>query len=238
MRGRKNSTPPCSFDGCSGKSKSRGLCHAHGDQRDAGKVLVALHQYRRKPCSFDGCESVAHGGGLCGAHWTQHRAGRELRPVNEGRRLPGTDAALIADILSRPPTDECIIWPNWIDPDGYARTKNGGRSKQVTHIILEAVGRPVPDGECACHTCDVRACVNERHLWAGSHLANIADRDAKRRQAFGERNCKAKLTEANVREIRELRAAGFTQQKIADRFGVSQVAVSSILRGKTWGFVA
>lgn len=237
MRGRKNSTPGCVFDGCVNRSKSRGLCAAHRDQRDRGKALVPLYQYKRKACSFDGCESLSHSGGLCGAHSVQQAKGIELRPINEGRRPPGTDAALIAEILARPPTDECIVWPNWLDRDGYARTKHGGRSRQVTRIILEAVGRPAPDGECACHTCDNRACVNERHLWAGSHLANIADRDAKRRQAFGERNNKAKLTEADVREIRDLRAIGFTQQKIADRFGVSQANISSVLSGKIWGFV-
>lgn len=237
MRGRKNSTPKCSFEGCSGKSKSRGLCAAHSEQRKSGKALVALHQYRRKPCSFDGCVNTAHSGGLCGSHAIQRQKGRELRPLGEGRRRNGSDADMIKEILSRPPTDECIVWAGWIDPDGYGRTRHGGRSKQVTRIILEAVGRPVPEGQCACHSCDNRACVNERHLWAGSHRDNMADRDAKRRHAFGERNNKAKLTEADVREIRILRKTGLSQQKIADRFGVSQPVISSLLRGKTWAFV-
>jgi hypothetical protein len=165
------------------------------------------------------------------------RSDGTVAPLGGGRRPAGSDAALIAEILSRPPTDECIVWTNWLDPDGYARTRNGGRSRQVTRIVLEAVGRPVPDGECACHTCDNRACVNERHLWAGSHGANIADRDAKRRNAVGEGHGAAKLSDESIRQIRAARQAGASQQTIANRFGVSQPTISSILRGETWGHV-
>jgi Mitochondrial ribosomal protein subunit L20 len=54
----------------------------------------------------------------------------------------------------------------------------------------------------------------------------------------GEAASPAKLTEDDVREIRRLYDNGrnpfATQQMLADKFGVSQCTVSSLLRGKTW----
>lgn len=54
---------------------------------------------------------------------------------------------------------------------------------------------------------------------------------------MGEKHHASKLTEDAVREIRELRAAGRTQQSIADVFGVSQVLIGRVLRGLNWAHV-
>ncbi len=48
------------------------------------------------------------------------------------------------------------------------------------------------------------------------------------------RNCNSKLTEADIPEIRSLRADGWTQKAIGDRFGVTQAMISLILAGKWW----
>jgi predicted XRE-type DNA-binding protein len=51
----------------------------------------------------------------------------------------------------------------------------------------------------------------------------------------GERNGRAKLTWDAVREIRWRYATRcITQAQLADEFGVTQITVSSIVRGKTW----
>lgn len=194
-------------------------------------------RHENETCIFPGCTNRPHGHGYCTSHQRQLKSGAPLAPLWAGKRRPGTDRAAIDAILAAPPTNECIVWAGWIDQDGYGRTRHGGRSTQITHIVLEAVGRPVPDGQCACHSCDNRACVNPRHLWVGTHTENLSDRDGKRRQAFGERNGRSKLTEADVRAIRELRSIGMTQQAIASRFGVAQYTISMILNRKIWAFV-
>jgi hypothetical protein len=50
----------------------------------------------------------------------------------------------------------------------------------------------------------------------------------------GEANGRAKLKESDLPEIRRLRALGWSQQKIADQFGVNQTIISGILRGAYW----
>lgn len=50
----------------------------------------------------------------------------------------------------------------------------------------------------------------------------------------GTKNGRAKINEEAVQEIRRLRQLGWSQQKIADAFGIHQTGVSALLRGLTW----
>jgi DNA-binding NarL/FixJ family response regulator len=89
-----------------------------------------------------------------------------------------------------------------------------------------------------CHRCDNPPCCNPRHLFLGTTAANVADRDAKQRQARGERIALARLTEESVREIRRLQARGFLHREIARQFNVSRPTISAVCSGRTWRHVA
>ncbi len=53
-------------------------------------------------------------------------------------------------------------------------------------------------------------------------------------RAIGSAHGRSKLTEADVMEIRELRAAGWSTGDLATAFGVTRSTVTNILTGKTW----
>lgn len=53
-------------------------------------------------------------------------------------------------------------------------------------------------------------------------------------QSAGSKNGMAKLTEAQVAQIREALGAGEFQRVIAARFGVSQAIISQIKNGRKW----
>lgn len=95
-----------------------------------------------------------------------------------------------------------------------------------------AFGR-IPDTMHVLHRCDNPPCVNPAHLFLGTALDNIRDRHAKHRDARqqGESHGAAKLTAAQVEEIRAARAS---QSEIAARFGLEPSHVSRIRRGKSW----
>lgn len=90
------------------------------------------------------------------------------------------------------------------------------------------------------HTCDNPSCVNPNHLRGGTQQDNVDDMFTKGRanKATGIRTGKAKLTEAQVVEIRGLRAnTSQTLDSIGARFGVSAATVSLVARGLLWKHV-
>jgi len=72
----------------------------------------------------------------------------------------------------------------------------------------------------------------------GSFKQNGEDMVKHGRSRVGSKNHKAKLSEKDVPLIKEMyKSNRFSQQRIADLFGVSQPRISSIMLGKTWKHV-
>jgi hypothetical protein len=108
--------------------------------------------------------------------------------------------------------------------------------------FLETGAWPEP---CCLHKCDVPKCVRFSHLFEGTHKDDTADMIAKGRDALiGERSHLAKLTAADVREIRRLgapcvrhlwkRGTALLKKRLAKRFGTTTGHVNGILRNKRW----
>jgi hypothetical protein len=125
-----------------------------------------------------------------------------------------------------------------------SRTDGTRRDVKAHRFVYELVKLPIPEGKLVRHTCDNPACVRPEHLLVGTDLDNVLDRVERDRGATKERHPKAKLTETQVEEIRQLygpavgRAGrgrkGPTQQELAERFGVTQPVISAIIRQTTW----
>lgn len=134
--------------------------------------------------------------------------------------------------------DECWPWTGALEGSGYGYLAGTRRIKAIkAHRFSYQIHiGEIPEGMCICHHCDNPPCVNPKHLFAGTRADNNADKDKKGRgnRARGERAGQAKLTYENVAEIRRLRQEGWSQQKIADLFGVTQVNIGHILLGKSW----
>lgn len=92
----------------------------------------------------------------------------------------------------------------------------------------------IPAEKLVLHRCDRPWCVNPEHLFVGTYADNAQDMINKGRQnwAYGERGGLAKLTDAQVIEIREAHARGELQREIAARFGVSAKQISVIVNRK------
>lgn len=125
----------------------------------------------------------------------------------------------------------CIPWMGLKNHKGYGRIGN----KAAHRIAYEIANGPIPKGLLVMHECDFPACVNHEHLFLGTNKDNMDDRDAKGRQASGERNGNSKLTVFQVAKIRAAYAAGgTTHQKLGDAYGVSKALIGAIVNFRVW----
>lgn len=178
-------------------------------------------------CSVDGCEKRRCSRGWCSMHYARWR--KHGNPLVGARPMPSREEYFWARVGRRGPT-ECWTWAGPIQSYGYGDIHHReGRisahrfSYELHHGIIDA-------GGVVCHRCDNPPCVNPAHLFIGTQADNMADKVSKGRQAKGERNGSAKLTDAQFHELLELKAAGVRQVDIAARFGVTPQAVCQYLK--------
>lgn len=155
--------------------------------------------------------------------------------------------------------EACWLWMAYCDDDGYGVTSDTsgegkGRTIQAHRRAYELFVGEIPSGMCVCHRCDTPACVNPDHLFLGTQQDNQKDKTAKGRQAkggnvgvrlhpesyslLGEDNNAAKLTDAQVREIRARHQAGEAGYKrLADEYGVSKSVIRDVIKRITWSHI-
>lgn len=149
----------------------------------------------------------------------------------------------------------CWLWLGATDSGGYANL--GG--KKVHRLSLAAhLGRPIRTGFSACHTCDVRHCVNPAHLYEGTYLDNAADRRARPRDpakapvvlrraldrpprkpasavatpdGSGKRRSRLLRSLVASRVTAARKHAGLSRQDLADLLGLSERAVEHWEKG-------
>lgn len=174
---------------------------------------------------------------------------------------------IVARILKRVVINDetgCWEWVGFKDKDGYGRvsygkTSGGYQRMALVHRVMYAlkIGE-IPEGLCVCHHCDNPSCCNPEHLWLGTNEENTADRYRKGRTASGLRNgmstrpetilrgsaaAPAKLTEANVVEIRKAwselpsyrtgKKKEFIQ-RLAEEHAVSKGAIVKVFYRRKW----
>ncbi len=133
---------------------------------------------------------------------------------------------------------ECWIWLGNTNATGYGVVKRNGKRLGVHRVSYQMALGAIPDGLWVLHTCDNPSCVNPSHLFVGTAQDNIRDMVQKDRQAKGERGGTAKLTEAQVIEIRVSYENGKTICALAEYFQVWQSTIRRIVRRNSWRHVA
>lgn len=182
-------------------------------------------------CSIEGCGKPAVSRGWCITHYTRWR--RHGDPL-AAATTPGALLAWVVALLAQPATDECQTnWPFGRNSNGYPTMTWRGEKRLTHHVVLELTGRPRPKKRDARHLCGkgYLGCLNPRHLEWGTTTQNMADRVTHGTSNRGERCGTAKLTTADVRAIR---ASTETQRLVAERYGITQTAVSMIKLRKNW----
>jgi DNA-binding XRE family transcriptional regulator len=146
-------------------------------------------------------------------------------------------------VLRLSPND-CWEWQGSITSSGYGNLSWHGSPVQAHRLAyyLSIGGVSLHTGfrvpgvarkyrRFVLHRCDNRKCCNPAHLFLGSMRSNLLDAYAKGRK----KQPRSELTPAEVRRIRGIyNAGGATQVELAAKYGVSQRAISLIVRNETY----
>ena len=140
--------------------------------------------------------------------------------------------------------DDCWEWQAGTRT-GYGVIKISGRQFQAHRLSWVMAYGEIPNTLFICHHCDNRACVNPRHFFLGTHADNIRDAYYKgrikvpkslgRRFGKGEEHPNSKLTESDVKEIRQLyQGGGVTYRNLSEYYGVDHTLIYQVVRRKRW----
>lgn len=125
--------------------------------------------------------------------------------------------------------------------NGYCMVKlvDGGRRRDVAiHVLVcEAFHGPRPEGHEARHLDGTRDGNAATNLAWGTPAENMEDARRHGTLTVGERHPHARLTDAKVRELRDLAAQGLSRAALGRQFGVSYHTIGRIVAGKKWRHV-
>lgn len=138
------------------------------------------------------------------------------------------------------PTGDCWEWQGTLNKkiNGYGLVSHAGK-QSLTHRLMYQLTHPNEDISRLIirHKCDNPKCCNPTHLESGTAQDNSNDAKRRGRIAKGERGSKAKLTDKEALSIYKQfhdETCRITQRELAESYGVSQVAISNICRGKRY----
>lgn len=176
-------------------------------------------------CSIDGCPRAAYKRGHCRPHYIELR---ESEPYD-------LEAVLARFWGYVDKSGDCWKWTGYHDARGYGKFNFRGRLWSCHRLALFFDGVDLGDS-VVCHRCDNPPCVNPGHLFLGTRGDNNRDMMQKGRngQPHGEGQGLTHLTEAQVSEMKALRADGWFTTTLARRYGVHSSTVSRICRGLHW----
>ena len=132
--------------------------------------------------------------------------------------------------------NNCITWAGHKDSYNYGMVRCKSKTIGAHRIVWEHYYGPIPHRMRVCHTFDNPPCCNIEHLFLGTDLDNMRDRDKKMRRAppKGELNGQAKLHEIIVSFIRQSKRSCYLLARLC---GVGKNAILRIKHSETWKHV-
>ena len=189
-----------------------------------------------KLCSIEGCDKPIFSRRWCAAHYTRWQRHGDPRGGGKNQTKKGEPMQFVREIAMKFAGIECLPWPYNRNSKGYGMIWENNSPVIVNRIICEKTHGPAPTPEHeAAHSCGNGnlVCCNPNHLRWATRSENFADKNIHGTQTRGEQCPWHKLSEEEVLSIRSL--SGLVKQRdIANRFGITQSTVGSIIRREIW----
>lgn len=217
-------------------------------------------------CTITDCQKSVHKQGLCSMHWSRlDQYGDPLRePLShiplcinpectfhsrKGglcyrclKKIPKPKLSLeerfwtlVDKTPGQGPDGECWEWQGYC-PYGYGELSFNGKRVKATRLSWELANNKVATLHIL-HSCHNPPCVNPEHLRQGTPADNAKDKVEAGRQPKGEKTWNAKLTEENVRYLRQEVQQGRSRQELALELGIARSTLDTVARGDNWKHV-
>lgn len=127
-------------------------------------------------------------------------------------------------------TKQCWLWTGACSC-GYGAFRFNGKNIKAHRFSWFIHNGMIPNAICVLHKCDVRSCVNPKHLFLGTYKDNTNDmvKKGRDRKALGSKNGKSKLTEMDIKRIRNDTRS---RKEIAAQYSIALTYVSKIRKDK------
>lgn len=183
-------------------------------------------------CKVDSCDNHVFFLGLCSSHYYRLKTyGRtDVSVTSRGAKLRWLVHAIQQDLPDVP----CLEWPFAAKSrKGYGHLHAGGR-EYLAHRIAWSLHNQsdIPVGLMVLHSCDNPRCVNPHHLHLGTGAQNMNEAVLRGRRKLGHAHHKSKLTQAQVRRIRD--EPSVSLGRFAAEFSVSKQAIALIRKHRNW----
>lgn len=127
---------------------------------------------------------------------------------------------------------DCHVWTGGKDPDGYGIFSIHGKSVRVHRWFWKFINKTsLLKKEHVLHKCDNPSCVYINHLFIGTNIDNMRDRNEKERQAKHQQNGQAKLTQKDVDFIR---SSSLSNPELGKLFNMCRGTMWRIKTYKLW----
>jgi hypothetical protein len=191
--------------------------------------------------------------GLCGVHYTRKNrygdplakaAGPDPLPGERWRDIQGYEGLYqVSDFGRIWSFRRKGSWGHFLKPSvnskgypGVTLSRNDVDDKRMVHrLVAEAFMGPLPPGQVTRHGRGRTGDPSLANLSYGTPEENEHDKIRDGVSTRGERNGQAKLTEAEVLELRSRYGAGESSRVLGEEFGLSRGYVSELADGRRWG---
>ena len=187
----------------------------------------------RRLCKFPGCDRRHEALGWCKSHY---RRWRVYGDPAAGKTIWWVGLKFFNNVVLPYDGDDCLVWPFARSRKGYATIYYNGNKMEAHRLAcIKTYGPPPTPGHEAAHSCGKGhlGCVNPRHLSWKTPAENPKAKEFHGTILRGEDTGRAKLTNAQVREILSRRKE-VRRKDWAAKYNVSPNTISNICTGRSW----
>lgn len=186
-------------------------------------------------CSVSGCDLKVYGHGWCSKHYMRWKRNGDPTVRLRAKRGGTHEEKFRHFMPGDPPRDgSCWEWAGSTNDKGYGIFMSADRKPIRAHRVAYQIFKGEEPGPVLRHTCDNPPCCNPDHLLQGTFEDNSRDMVERGRSRTGQRHPHAKLTDADVIEMRRLREEGVTLPELAAVYGIAKSNVHFIVTRQTW----